>query len=299
MKKATLLIALFVGIITLGFTQQTYSPYFKIAEFDTDITDVSAKVKEAIKAGGFEVIGEYHPGNNDDLYVICYTNKQLRDLSLEFDDRGALASVLKAGLVKKDGKVTLSILNPEYMFLAYWGNQMTSQQEKAITKMSKHGSAFFSKIGKPIPFGGNLKKEDLIGYHYKMMMPYFDDPDDLEDYDSFEEGVKIIRANLEKGKGNTVKVYEQVFTDKKVAVFGVGLLNKEDGEAHFLPIVGEDHIANMPYEIILQDTEATMLAGKYRIALFWPELTMGTFMKIMSTPGDIEDTMEGLCEVED
>ncbi len=29
------------------------------------------------------------------------------------------------------------------------------------------------------------------------------------------------------------------------------------------------------------------------------QLTMGTFMKIMSTPGDIEDTMEGLCEEED
>jgi len=79
----------------------------------------------------------------------------------------------------------------------------------------------------------------------------------------------------------------------------VGLWNKENGEAHFLPIIGENHVANMPYEIILQDTEATMLAGKYRIALFWPELTMGTFMKIMSTPGDIEDTMEGLCEVEE
>ena len=74
---------------------------------------------------------------------------------------------------------------------------------------------------------------------------------------------------------------------------------EENGEAFFLPVIGQDHVANMPYEIILQDTEATMLAGKYRIALFWPELTMSTFMKIMSTPGDIEDTMEGLCETEE
>ena len=298
MKKAALLIALFVGIITIGFAQQTYSPYFKIADFDTDIASVSAKVKDAIKGGGFEVIGEYHPGGNNDLYVICFTNKKLGELSLKFEDRGALASVLKAGLVQKNGKVTLSIVNPEYMFLAYWGNQLKSHHSQ-LTKMSEEVKSAFSSMGELTPFGGNLEKEDLIGYHYKMMMPYFDDPEDLEDYDSFEEGLKIIRANLEKGKGNTVKVYEQVFADKKVAVFGVGLLNKEDGEAHFLPIVGEDHVANMPYEIILQDTEATMLAGKYRIALFWPELTMGTFMKIMSTPGDIEDTMEGLCEEED
>jgi len=298
MKKITLLIALFIGILNYSFAQQTYSPYYKVAEFNTDITDVTAKVKEAIKLGGFEVIGEYHPGENNDLYVICFTNNKLRNLSLEFKDRGALASVLKAGLVNKDGKITLSIINPEYMFLAYWGNQLNGQ-ESELTKISDETKAAFSPMGELVTFGGNIEKDDLIDYHYKMMMPYFDDPEDLEDYDSFEEGLKIIRDNLNKGKGNTVKVYEQVFADKKIAVFGVGLLNKEDGEAEFLPIIGEDNIANMPYEIILQDTEATMLAGKYRIALFWPELTMGTFMKIMSTPGDIEDTMESLCEKED
>jgi len=295
MKKAILLFALFTGIISSNFAQQSYSPYYKVAEYDIDINGVAANVTDAIKAGGFNVIGEYHPGGDENLYVICYTNKQLNDLSLEFSDRGALASVLKAGLVKKDDKVTLSILNPEYMFLAYWGNQLDGQEDK-LASMSEKAKAVFSGMGDLTPFGGSLEKDDLIGYHYKMMMPYFDDPDELEDYDSFEEGLKIIRANLKNGKGNTVAVYEQVFADKKVAVFGVGLMNPENGEAHFLPIVGEDHIANLPYEIILQGKEATMLAGKYRIALFWPELTMGTFMKIMSTPGDIEDTMEGLCD---
>jgi len=298
MKKTALLFTLFVGIITISFAQQTYSPYYKVADFDTSIADVATKVKDAINAGGFEVIGEYHPSENDNLYVICFTNKELNSLSLEFKDRGALASVLKAGFVKKDGKVALSITNPEYMFLAYWGNQLDGQQSK-LTKISDKAKVAFSSMGELTPFGGSLEQDDLIDYHYKMMMPYFDDPDELGDFSSFEEGVKIIRDNLKKGKGNTVKVYEQIFTDKKVAVFGVGLWNKENGEAHFLPIIGENHVANMPYEIILQDTEATMLAGKYRIALFWPELTMGTFMKIMSTPGDIEDTMEGLCEVEE
>ena len=97
-------------------------------------------------------------------------------------------------------------------------------------------------------------------------------------------------------KGNTVQVYKLVYQNKKIAVFGVGLKSKEDGESHFLPIIGTDHAAAMPYEIILQGNKATMLHGKYRIALHWPDLTMGTFMKIMSTPGDIEDTLEGLCE---
>ena len=296
MKRILFSIAFMIGLINISNSQQVYSPYFKVADFDTDIASVTSQVKEAIVAGGFEVIGEYHPADNPDLYVICYTNDDLGKLSMEFKDRGALASVLKAGLVKKDGKITLSIVNPEYTFVAYWGSQMEKQQEPIVTQMSESALSAFAKLGKLTPFGGKIDKDDLIKYHYKVMMPYFDDPDELGDYTTFEEGLKIIQANLSKGKGNTVKVYEQIFPDKKIAVFGVGLENKEDGEAHFLPIIGEDHVANMPYEIILQGTEASMLAGKYRIALYWPELTMGTFMKIMSTPGDIEDTMEGLCE---
>ena len=63
-----------------------------------------------------------------------------------------------------------------------------------------------------------------------------------------------------------------------------------------MPIIGEDNIAAMPYEIILQGKKATMLPGKYRLAVSWPELSMGTFMKIVSTPGNIEDTLEAICK---
>lgn len=128
------------------------------------------------------------------------------------------------------------------------------------------------------------------------MMPYFDDPVELIEFSSFEEGVETIKKNLQAKKGNTVKVYELVFEDKKVAVFGIGLHNAEEGEAHFLPIIGEGNIAAMPYEIILQGKEATMLHGKFRFALHWPELTMKQFMKISSTPGDVEEMLEALTE---
>ena len=106
----------------------------------------------------------------------------------------------------------------------------------------------------------------------------------------------VVANNLKAKKGNTKEVYTLIYEKEEVAVFGVGLQSSEDGESYFLPKIGEDHVAALPYEIILQGNKATMLHGKYRIALHWPELTMGTFMKIMSTPGDIEDTLEGLCE---
>ena len=77
------------------------------------------------------------------------------------------------------------------------------------------------------------------------------------------------------------------YNSNKVAVFGVALLDKEKGESH---------LAAMPYEIILHNKIAIILHGRYKLALHWPELTMETFMKIMSTPEEIENTLKDLCE---
>ena len=65
-----------------------------------------------------------------------------------------------------------------------------------------------------------------------------------------------------------------------------------------LPIIGESHVAAKPYEIVLQGNEVTMLHGRYRFALHWPELIMKTFTKIMSTPGDVENVMKSLYEAD-
>ncbi|PLW95775.1 MAG: hypothetical protein C0591_10395 [Marinilabiliales bacterium] len=291
----TILLAVFASILCMVQinAQESLSPYFKVAEMEMSVAEASQQVKDAIKANGYEVIGEYNPEHDENLFVVCFTNQELRGLSLQFSDRGPLASVMKAGFVKENSKVTITLLNPEYMFLAYWGKQLNGQED-LLVMVSEKVKSIFKEFGTLENYGGEVKTKDLPGYHYMMMMPYYDDPDELKEFNSFEEGLEIIRKNLEKKKGNTYKVYEQVFLNKKIAVFGVALWDDETGEAHFLETVGEGHIANLPYEIILQDKTATMLAGKYRIALYWPELTMGTFMKIKSTPGEIEDTMEGL-----
>lgn len=129
-----------------------------------------------------------------------------------------------------------------------------------------------------------------------MGMPEFTDPLTLKKYNSFTDGLKSIRNNLQAKLGETQKVYEFVDETKQVAVFGIGLKNDENGEKSFLSIIGETHLAAMPYEIILQGNKATMLHGRYRFALHWPELTMATFTKIMSTPAYVEETLEALCE---
>ncbi|HYQ59040.1 MAG TPA: hypothetical protein VEP89_16975 [Draconibacterium sp.] len=260
------------------------------------MADGIARTKSALTESGFNIIGEYNPAESRNLGVICYTHPELEKTALSFNDRGALASVLKIGFKKEGETLQISMLNPMYLFYAYFVDGI-DVQENALSSISDKAVAAMQNVGSlNEAFGGKLEKKKLQKYHYKVMMPYFTDAEELKSFDSFDEGLKTIQQNLAAGAGETEKVYELIFSDKEVAVWGVGLKNAEDGEAHFLPIIGDDHVAAMPYEIILQGNTASILPGKYRIALHWPELTMGTFMKIMSTPGDIKKTMETLTK---
>ncbi|MBT8296878.1 MAG: hypothetical protein KJO52_00970 [Maribacter sp.] len=290
-----------IAILGLNFSVlgQDLAPYIRIVETNESIEQSSDKIINALKENSFQVLGSYHPANRGSLKVIAFTRKDLKDAVVKVADRGALAAVFKVGMVKKDGKVTISYTNPDYILRAYLLDNYKSYKS-TFEKFSADLKTTFSVIGDEfVPFGGTVAADKLKKYHYKIMMPYFTDPVELNEFASFKEGLKIIEDNLKAKKGQTVQVYKLVYPNEKVAVFGVGLTSKEDGEAHFLPKIGTDHAAALPYEIILQGNEATMLHGKYRIALHWPDLTMGTFMKIMSTPGDIEDTLEALCELSD
>lgn len=294
--KTGLLIFFLSIIMTVGFSQEELSPFYKVCELDGSVQSHVNKVVESLQKSDFEIIGQYSPENNNRLFVIAYTRDDLKELSLKFKDRGAFAATLKIGFVEKDGKTTISMLNPAYMFYAYFIED-TETYESVFLKISEDAVNAMKNVGVEMTaFGGTESIKSLKKYHYKMMMPFFTDPVELNKFSSFEEGLKVIRENLKNNKGFTVKVYEQVFEDKQIAVFGVALQDTEKGELNFLPKIGEDHIAAMPYDLILQGNEATMLHGKFRFALYWPELTMGTFMKIMSTPGNVKDFMEGLTK---
>ncbi len=296
MKKSILQLLLLVMLVSAGVSAQELNPYILVGDSPNTLDKTEQKVIDALKASGFEILGQYTPENNQTLKVIVYSRKDLQQITLKVKDRGPLAAALKVGLKADGPETTISYLNPEYLFQAY----LRSSYDTHVTGLEKVSSdvkAALSPLGnKNTGFGGSMTAEDLREYHYKIMMPYFTDPIELKEFSSFEEGVKTIENNLKSQKGGTQMVYSLKFSDNKVAVFGIAYLDEEKGEKQFLPIVGEDHLAAMPYEIIIEGKKATMLHGRYRLALHWPELTMGTFMKIRSTPGNYKDAFEALCE---
>jgi len=293
----SVLVVLFLcGFFGHSFAEDELPAYFKVATLNMQVSDAAELISTAIIDGGFEILGGYHPENNPDMYVVAYTRKDLQSICNRQNDRGILASILKIGFIKKEGKVEVSMINPMYIFYAYLGDY-ADKYNRELQNIDSDIKASLSNVGKQFtPFGGSEDADDLKSYRYMVFMPRFSDPVVLNEFSSFNEGLTTINKNLESGRGNTTKVYELVLPEDEIAVFGIGLLDTEEGEAHFLPIIGEENIAAMPYEIILQGSEATMLHGKYRFALHWPELSMGKFMEIMSTPGDVEDFMEELTK---
>ena len=293
MKKLIIFILMFAS---WSFQAQTLSPFIKVGDVNGTMAATSQKVVQALKDNGFTVLGSYHPGKMSNLKVIAFTRPDYKYTVVQVPDRGALAAPLRVGLVKKGDKITVSYTNPEFITRAYLGGDY-NKYKTFFNKFSRDVKQAFSGIGNEFtPFGGKIKTDKIKKYHYKIMMPYFTDPVELNEFSSFAEGVKTIENNLRNHVANTQMVYKIKYKNKDVAVYGVGLLDKEDGEAHFLPKIGVENVAAMPYEIILQGNKATMLHGKYRLALFWPDLSMGTFMKIMSTPGDIEDMLKKVCK---
>jgi len=291
---------LFTLLVFLGTVSMLHaiSPYLMIGSFEGDISSVEQQIVKALDAEGFEIIGQYNPGNNSGQRIIVYSRNDLKQLCSEVKDRGMLAAALKIGIRERKGLMQVTMLNPEYLFYAYLRDEMENSSTKnAAMNVAESAKKAMSTMGTDLEaFGGNIKADDLKKYKYMMGMPKFDDPVVLNEYGSFEEGLQIINGNLTRGEGNTFKVYEIIDKVNKIAVFGVGLLDPEKGESHFLGIIGEKHIAAMPYEIILQGNTVSMLHGRFRFASHWPELTMGTFTKIMSSPGDVEDFMKSIAE---
>ena len=62
-------------------------------------------------------------------------------------------------------------------------------------------------------------------------------------------------------------------------------------------IEGQQSIAALPYELYVVNNTANALFGRYRIALAFPALNMAHFMRIVSSPDEIKETLGAVAGV--
>ncbi len=254
-----------------------------------------------LETNGIQVVGKYQPANDKNRYVVVITSPELISAVKKTGGLTGFAGTLRIGLTSENGKTVVSYTNPLYWGNAYFRDDfdkvfilyatLKAHLEMAMKASGNFdGSAFGSEKG--------LSEKDLRKYHYMMAMPYFNDVVELGKFGSYTDAVEKIEANLKKGVPGVAMVSAANFPGMELTLYNLALTAPE-GESKFMPTIDighPQHTAFLPYEILVSGNQVVMLHGRYRIALSFPDLTMGTFTKIMSTPGYIEDQFKQVVQ---
>ena len=287
--NAFLSLAIFASPMTTWAAD--YMPFVLSTLTAASIKEASNQAKSALKANGFEIVGEYAPSANAQVLVV--TSNALKVVAAA-SENGGFGAMSRVSITNKGGQVQVSYTNPTYMWNAY---RMKGDISPVQTAMK-------TALGAKKQFGADqaLSADDLREYHYKMMMPYFDDEVDLAEYGSYEEAIKQVEAGLASGKAGASKVYRIDIPGSKMTVFGVGLSNGEAADNYIMTKIdnnAQSHAAHFPYEVLVVNDEVIALNGKFRIAMNWPSLSMigeGSFMSISNAPDDIETALESVAK---
>ncbi len=255
--------------------------------------DLAQKVeatKAALTKSGFTVVGSYSPYAN--TTIVIATNDELKATAAK-SEHGGFGAAQRASIVKVKDEVQVAYANP-----AYWANiyRMNGDLKDTAAKLQ-------AALGKVEEFGAKgMTAAQLRKYHYKMMMPYFDDPDRLVLHASHEEAVKQVEAGLAAGKQGVTKVYRIDIPGKKEVLFGVAMKGSTEKDKFIddkfimneIDFKDAKSAAHLPYEVLVVDRHVFALSARFRIAASFPDLSMmgeNSFMRIMESPDAIKKAL--------
>ena len=280
-------------------------PYVLASSAAGDVAKITDEVKAKSTAAGFEVVGTYSPFDGANILIV--TNDELKKAAAS-SERGGYLAPMRVTITKQygngkgaafnpaDAQVQVAFTNPVYWAAAYRVSEDVSDVKAklaaALGSKEEFGSFYDYKDG--------ITADKLKGYHYTMMMEYFDDPSDLGKHDSHEEAVKAVEAGLAAHAGGTSQVYRIDIPGTEETVFGVAMTDGCSGDATTMKAVDQGPVHNTgyaPYEILVSGDKVEALYARFRIAIAYLGLPMmsnptgGTFMNIMCAPSAIEDAL--------
>lgn len=280
-----LLLGVFLGLSASACL--ALAPYVQGSKLGpADLPAQLAAVEKRLQAAGFSVVGRHQPPGLPQHGSVIVTDPGLLAAIRGIGGSAVAAAGIRVG-VQGDG--TLSYMNPDYWYRAFLRDKFPAAQNAVKAAQARLVQA----LGAGQPFGGDVPAEDLPTYRYMFGMERFDSDNSLvATHGSFEEALATVQANLARGSSETAKAYEVLMPERKLAVFGVAMNSTDSGEGWWVSkIEGADHIAALPYELFIVDNKVYALYARYRIALSWPDLGMGQFMRIINAPQAIQDIM--------
>jgi hypothetical protein len=261
-----------------------YKPFVLAAvDSNTDMSTVVAAVQKKLTDNGFEVVGSYSPYDNATILVV--TNAALKQ-NAAASDFGAFGAIERVAVTKTAAGMQISYTNPIYMANVYRMKSDLADVATALTKALGHEKEFGSEKG--------LTKEKLREYHYKWLMPYFDDRLKLATYPDYQSAIKAVEKNLQNNKPKVSQVYRVDLPGKQETIIGLkmpGVLGTEcSGDKYIMSRIDFKDVkstAHLPYEIVISKGKVVALPAEFRIAIDFPDLSMigsNSFASIMCAP---------------
>lgn len=276
----------------------TYQPFVLASTNDSSLEEQAGATVDALIGAGFTVAGQYSPLENTVVMVV--TSPELQEIAAK-TDKGGYGAGQRISVTERDGKTEVAFVNPLYIQYAY---RLDGDLHPVHDQLSE-------ALGNVETFGAKKKltAKKLAKYHYKPMMPYFDDPMKLGSFNSHEDAVAAVESGLAAEGDALSQVYRIDIPGKDQTVFGVGMKAVSDAdedidESQQLSIVdfeGYSKVAYFPYEILVDGSDVEALPMKFRMAVHFPDLPMmgkHGFTKLMSSPGATKDAFEALVETE-
>ena len=290
MKRIALIAFLGLFLVSTSWAADALKPFVLASSGPGDLAGVVADTKAKLEAAGFKVVGDYAPYEN--AHVIAATNDALLSIAAK-TEYGGYGAVIRVSATKNGDNIEVAYVNPTYWAAAF-------RMEDVSPVAAKVASA----LGAGEPFGSEegLTAKKLKKYHYMAFMPYLEDHDKLGEFSSHAEALAKVNANLAAGGQGLAKVFEVAIPGKEEVLIGVAIREGAGADQSIMAkidLTAPRHTAHLPYAVLVSANDVYSLAGKFRIALSFPDLSMagkGSFMEIMDAPGAIKETLEKLTK---
>ncbi len=237
----------------------TDTPPKKLSAYFTakyqNIGTLSAKLED----NGFTVLAKDEILK--DKIVLSVTNEALKQTN-------SFLSVIHI-LINKDQEIRFQ--NPSYFAAAYL------QKEYKFGDFNETLKSLESVFGDLYESQDKLALKDLSDYNFMLTLPRFEDTIvvDIDD----EIAAKLTRKGLDRYVSYMLTLPNgAVLVGHKLSPETYDYLNKVDAA---------NNAQLFPYEVMIHEGKAVMLAPKYYLALSLPLLSMTDFMKIASAPDAI------------
>lgn len=290
LRKLLLPALLLLSANSVMADEEKLKPFVLASKGAGTVAEKAEQAKAALVAGGFTVAGEYSP--YADTTILIVTGDELKKNAAE-SEQGGFGAIQRVSITKAKDEVQVSYTNPVYMANVY---RMKGDLSGVAAGLAK-------ALGKVEEFGAKgMTAKKARKYHYMVGMEYFDEPDVLAEYASYEEAVQAVDAKLSANSNGVSKVYRVDVPGKKESIFGVALKGATEADKYMDDryIMSEidfrdiKSTAHLPYEVLVSDNKVYALYARFRIAISFPDLSMmgsNSFMNIMDTPDAIRDVL--------